>query len=84
MEILVERLVGGSHHGIKIERLGFPFDRDAIDKLQRKLIAHQGGGGFANQQIAAVLLRLSRYRWVFVTEHYPPDNDAIRPNVDKV
>jgi SAM-dependent methyltransferase len=37
----------------------------------------------SNKQVAAVLPRLSPYRWVFITEHYPPDNDAIRPNVDK-
>jgi hypothetical protein len=38
----------------------------------------------SNQQIVAVLQKLKKYKWVFITEHYPPDNDAIRPNIDKV
>jgi SAM-dependent methyltransferase len=38
----------------------------------------------SNQQIACVLQKLDRYRWVFITEHYPDDNVAIRPNLDKV
>jgi SAM-dependent methyltransferase len=37
----------------------------------------------SNQQIAAVLSKLTRYQWVFITEHYPTDNDAIQPNIDK-
>lgn len=38
----------------------------------------------SNQQIVAILQKLKKYRWVFVTEHYPTDNDAIKPNIDKV
>jgi SAM-dependent methyltransferase len=38
----------------------------------------------SNQQIARVLQKLDRYRWVFITEHYPDDNASIRPNLDKV
>jgi SAM-dependent methyltransferase len=38
----------------------------------------------SNRQIAAVLGKLRRYRWVFITEHYPTDNGSIRPNLDKV
>lgn len=38
----------------------------------------------SNQQIVAVLQKLKKYRWVFITEHYPTDNDAIKPNIDKV
>lgn len=38
----------------------------------------------SNQQIATVLPKLKRYKWVFITEHYPTDNDGITPNKDKV
>lgn len=38
----------------------------------------------SNQQVIAVLEKLKKYRWVFVTEHYPTDNDSIKPNTDKV
>ena len=38
----------------------------------------------SNQQIIAVLEKLKKYRRVFMTEHYPTDNDAIKPNIDKV
>ncbi|MGB5713698.1 MAG: methyltransferase domain-containing protein, partial [Waterburya sp.] len=38
----------------------------------------------SNQQIATVLPKLKMYKWVFITEHYPTDNDGITPNKDKV
>ena len=38
----------------------------------------------SNQQINAVLPKLKMYKWVFITEHYPTDNDTITPNKDKV
>ncbi len=38
----------------------------------------------SNQQITAVLHKLKKYKWVFITEHYPTDNDAIKPNIDKI
>ncbi len=38
----------------------------------------------SNQQITAVLPKLKMYEWVFITEHYPTDNDTITPNQDKV
>jgi hypothetical protein len=38
----------------------------------------------SNQQIVAILQKLKKYRWIFITEHYPTDNNAIIPNVDKV
>ncbi len=38
----------------------------------------------SNQQIVAVLQKLKQYQWVFITEHYPTDNHAIKPNMDKV
>lgn len=38
----------------------------------------------SNEQIAAVLPKLRRYTWVFITEHYPLDNEEIRPNLNKV
>lgn len=37
----------------------------------------------SNGQITTVLHKLRKYRWAFITEHYPTDNDEIRPNVDK-
>lgn len=38
----------------------------------------------SNRQIMAVLRKLTSYRWVFITEHYPAENHATRPNRDKV
>jgi SAM-dependent methyltransferase len=38
----------------------------------------------SNRQISAVLEKLTAYRWVFITEHYPTDDRVARPNVDKV
>ena len=38
----------------------------------------------SNKQIINVLKKLKKYTWVFITEHYPTDNDAIKPNIDKV
>jgi hypothetical protein len=37
----------------------------------------------SNEQISKVLRKLGTYRWVFITEHYPQDNDAIVPNREK-
>ena len=39
---------------------------------------------YRNQQIISVLKKLKKYHWVFITEHYPTDNDMIKPNIDKV
>lgn len=38
----------------------------------------------SNQQILKILPKLTQYHWVFITEHYPTDNAAIQPNMDKV
>ena len=38
----------------------------------------------SNEQILAILPKLRKYRWVFITEHYPTDGAAIEPNRDKV
>jgi hypothetical protein len=38
----------------------------------------------SNSQISSVLGKLNTYKWVFITEHYPTDNDAITPNIDKI
>lgn len=38
----------------------------------------------SNQQIAVILQKIRKYKWVFITEHYPKNNDAISPNIDKV
>jgi hypothetical protein len=37
----------------------------------------------SNQQIGNILRKLYNYRWVFITEHYPTDNESIHPNRDK-
>ena len=37
-----------------------------------------------NQQISAILKKLKIYKWVFITEHYPTNNNNIRPNIDKM
>ena len=38
----------------------------------------------SNQQIVTILQKLKKYRWTFITEHYPTDNNEIKPNIDKV
>ncbi|MEQ1850409.1 MAG: class I SAM-dependent methyltransferase [Chthoniobacteraceae bacterium] len=38
----------------------------------------------SNEQILKILPKLSQYRLVLVTEHYPSDNPGARPNLDKV
>ena len=38
----------------------------------------------SNQQISSVLSKLDKYKWIFITEHYPSDNNMIQPNLDKV
>lgn len=38
----------------------------------------------SNQQIIAILQKLRKYNWVYITEGYPIDNDAIKANIDKV
>lgn len=38
----------------------------------------------SNQQISLILHKLKKYRWVFITEHYPSENTSIVPNLDKV
>jgi SAM-dependent methyltransferase len=37
-----------------------------------------------NQPILAILKKLKSYRWVFITEHLPTDNEMIEPNIDKL
>lgn len=38
----------------------------------------------SNKQIIAVLPKLKKYKWVFITEHYPTNNNSIIPNIDKI
>jgi SAM-dependent methyltransferase len=38
----------------------------------------------SNQQIMTVLQKLTKYQWVFITEHYPTQNNDIDHNIDKV
>ena len=37
----------------------------------------------SNKQILAILPKLKQYRWVFITEHYPADDELVAPNMDK-
>jgi SAM-dependent methyltransferase len=37
----------------------------------------------SNDQISSVLPKLAKFKFVFITEHYPNDNDQIQPNIDK-
>lgn len=37
----------------------------------------------SNDQIADVLPKLQKYRWVYITEHYPSENRETKPNLDK-
>lgn len=37
----------------------------------------------SNKQILLILNKLKKYKWVFITEHYPTDNNKIIPNKDK-
>ena len=38
----------------------------------------------SNDQIKKILPKLNKYKSVFITEHYPADNNSIIPNIDKV
>ena len=46
--------------------------------LIRQVMQH-----LSNEQILRILPKLEKYRWVFITEHYPDDDVEIRPNRDK-
>jgi SAM-dependent methyltransferase len=37
----------------------------------------------SNAAISAVLPKLKKYKLVFITEHYPEENEATKPNLDK-
>jgi SAM-dependent methyltransferase len=37
----------------------------------------------SNDQIVQIIQKLKKYKWVFITEHYPSDNNKIKPNLDK-
>jgi hypothetical protein len=37
----------------------------------------------SNHQISQILNKVSQYKTVFITEHYPTDNPGIVPNIDK-
>jgi hypothetical protein len=37
-----------------------------------------------NCHILSALKKLCKYKWVFITEHYPTDNEKIVPNKDKI
>lgn len=46
--------------------------------LVRQVLQH-----LSNQEIAALLGRLSNYPHVLITEHLPPPGSEVRPNIDK-
>ena len=37
----------------------------------------------SNDQIARILGKINKYKWVFITEHYPSDDNDPIPNIDK-
>jgi ribosomal protein L32 len=37
----------------------------------------------SNDQIAAVLPKLNKFRWCFITEHHPSHGRLLQPNIDK-
>lgn len=51
---------------------------DADVCFLRQVLQH-----LSNEQILKILQKLNKYRYVFLTEHYPSDNDKILPNLDK-
>lgn len=51
---------------------------DADVCFVRQVLQH-----LSNDQIHTILAKLKKYPRVFITEHYPSDNSAIRPNLDK-
>ena len=38
----------------------------------------------SNEQIIKILVKLKKYKTIFITEHYPTDNPRIIPNINKV
>ncbi len=38
----------------------------------------------SNRQILSILKKIENYKWVFITEHYPTNNESIVPNLEKV
>lgn len=45
----------------------------------RQMLQH-----LSNAEILAILPKLERYRWVFITEHQPQKLASVAPNIDKV
>lgn len=37
----------------------------------------------SNEEIVTILRKLTKYRWVFITEHHPMDSELVVPNVEK-
>jgi SAM-dependent methyltransferase len=73
-----------AHHGndiVRFQHLDIIEDELPVGEVcfVRQVLQH-----LSNDQIAKILPKLSRYRWVFITEHYPRPNDRIKPNLDKV
>lgn len=38
----------------------------------------------SNKQIVEIIPKLKIYKWIFITEHYPTNNNYIKPNLDKI
>jgi len=82
VKALIER--NQRHHGgDRVRFLHLDMVRDDLPDgdvcFVRQVFQH-----LSNRQIGVVLPKLHKYRWVFITEHYPDDNPAIEPNKDIV
>ncbi|MGA2939584.1 MAG: class I SAM-dependent methyltransferase [Syntrophobacteraceae bacterium] len=51
---------------------------DADICIVRQVLQH-----LTNKQIIMVISKLPKYKLIIITEHYPPDNPLIKPNIDK-
>jgi SAM-dependent methyltransferase len=69
---------------------GPPVDFQVVDMIDGPLpdadvcFIRQVFQHLSNSQIAKVLPKLGKFRWVFITEHLPSDERTAVPNLDKV
>lgn len=91
---LCSQYVGVDVVGPLIERNQNVFGNEHVQFVRRDIVADELPDGdvcfvrqvlqhLSNAQIATILERLTKYRWVFITEHYPDQDVAITSNVDK-
>jgi|LakMenEpi03Aug12_release.lakeMendotaPanAssembly.Ray.scaffolds.fasta_scaffold12338_15 hypothetical protein len=71
------------------------YGRPGVDFVQLNVISDEPPDGnvcfvrqvfqhLSNEQISSVLPKLKKYRWVFITEHYPDGFHSKSPNIDKI